>query len=128
MKLEEYVALVKSVKYKVGSRFNVDADWARGSSPVVKLTALFAVRDAGNPENYISITQGEMYSLEMIHHWTPADAVQRLREFVMAFERHDFGEWFEVSGMKPFDPHAGVAHEEAAMQKLSGETYGRGSQ
>lgn len=117
MNARAFCDLVKSIKYKKGWRFETDIDWMRGANVIVRLGLLAAVPDAGNPDVYISVTQSELFTMDTIREWTREHAIEVVREFIMAFERHEFGEWFRVGDEKPFDPHRPTT--------VPGEEYGR---
>ena len=120
----EFVNLVKSIKYKRGFEFSAAQDWMHGGA-IMKLRMLASVPDAGNPDVYITVTQNEWTSVEELSRMEPSVVLHLLKDFILAFERHEFGEWFTIGGKKPFDPH--YEGDPAVLEaSVFGETYGRG--
>jgi hypothetical protein len=92
-------AILEKFTYKPGWVFIFDED-----CQYVYLTIKFDAIDADNPSSDQRITLRAEYTLDKIifsdYNWT-----KWLRSQIIKCETHEVDEFFQIDGLKPFDPH-----------------------
>lgn len=120
MTIDQAVARIRSIRYKPGWRITCDvrSDW----NMALWIELRYDTQDADRSGRPATIVMQDMIDAYRLFGRAGKDDEQYLDEymfhFLMRAEQHEAGEWFEIGGKRPMDPHAGTPLGPANDKKL----------
>lgn len=99
----EYAALVSSIRYKPGWRF--DAHVYTVAPYDIELHASAVVQDSARPEYETSVLHLDWIKRSELEKWTLREAVEHLWKFILRAEEHESREFFRLGDVTPYPAH-----------------------